>query len=74
VTGDPGGIVFTSVPVSHSAVNLAAAITGHAVGNTWIASQQGASASGLYTSPTTLAAGVTGLNATVGSGASLVVE
>jgi hypothetical protein len=74
LTGDPGGIVFTAVPVNYSAVNLAAAVAGQAVGNTWIAGQQGANGSGLYTSATTLAAGASGLNATVAAGASLVVQ
>jgi hypothetical protein len=73
-TGDPGGIVFSSVPSGHSAVNLTAAVTGYAVGNTWMPGQQGADGSGSYTTATTLSSGASGLNATVGTGASLVLE
>jgi hypothetical protein len=71
--GDPGGIVFSGVPAGHSAVNLSAAVTGYAVGNTWMAGQLGADGTGSYGTPTTLSAGAAGLNATVGTGASLVV-
>lgn len=70
---DPGNTTFTGVAVGHSAVNLTAAIQGFAVGNTWVPNVQGANATGLFTTPTTLAAGSSGLNATVATGASLVV-
>ncbi len=70
-TGDLGGIVFTNVGATFSAVRLEAPIAGFAVGNTWIPSQQGADATGLYVTPTTLQ-DTSGRNATVG-GATLVV-
>lgn len=72
-TGDPGGVVFTGVAATKSAVRLDAAIQGFAVGNTWVPNEQGADAGGLYTAPTTLTVG-TGRNATLATGATLVVQ
>jgi hypothetical protein len=72
-TADLGGITFTSVNASHAAVSLSAAIQGFAVGNTWMPNVQGASATGAYTSPTTIVGLTSGLNAFVTTGGSLVV-
>jgi hypothetical protein len=72
-TGDPGGITFTGVAATRSAVNLLAATQGHAIGNTWIPSVQGASAAGAFTSPLTIVGPASGANVTVAGGGSLVV-
>jgi hypothetical protein len=69
--GDDGGIVFTNVAATKSAVRLDAQIVGSAIGNTWIPNQQGADANGKYVTATTLTS--TGTNAAVIGGASLVV-
>jgi hypothetical protein len=67
-----GGNTFTRVAVNRSAVNLAAAVQGTAVDNTWMPNVQGASGLGLFTSPLRITGPASGLNATVASGASLV--
>jgi hypothetical protein len=68
-----GEISFSTVAVGHSAVNLQAPIQGVAVGNTWIPNVQGASAAGLFTTPTTITGPASGLNATVVGGGGLIV-
>jgi hypothetical protein len=72
-SASPGGITFTGVAASHSAVDLLSAIQGFAAGNTWMPGVQGANATGLFASPLTIAGPASGLNASVVSGGSLVV-
>jgi hypothetical protein len=65
--------VFSGVGATSSAVNLQALIAGTAVGNTWVASVQGADASGHFPAGTTLAGPQSGQNVTEPAGASLLM-
>ena len=74
-SASPGGLVFSNVPagVGASAVALSALIPATAIGNTWMPNVQGANASGLYTTTTTISGAAVGLNVTEPAGASVVM-
>jgi hypothetical protein len=72
-TGGEGKLVFGGVPAGVAAVHVESPIQGKAIGNTWLASQQGAGADGRYATATTLVGPVTGPNVTLAAGASLVL-
>lgn len=73
--GAAGNLTFSNTNGAKSAVHLTALIAGHAVGDTWTPSQQGADAAGHYTTATTLSStnGV-GRNVNLAAGATLVVK
>jgi len=72
-TASAGGVTFSGVPATFSAVALSAHIAATAIGDTWMPSVQGANASGRYTTPTTITGPASGLNVTEPAGASVVV-
>ncbi|HEY2517523.1 MAG TPA: right-handed parallel beta-helix repeat-containing protein [Polyangiaceae bacterium] len=69
-----GGVTFSGVAAGKTAVNLGAAIDGTAVGDTWLASTQGADSAGHFPASTTLSGPVSGQNATLVTGATLDVS
>ena len=73
-TASAGAVTFSGIATGKSAVSLAAAIDGNAVGDTWLANTQGADATGHYPASTTLSGPVTGQNASLVSGATLNVS
>jgi hypothetical protein len=72
--GSEGKLAFAAIPPGGSAVRLEAPIEGLAVGNLWVASQQGAGLDGRYAAATTFMGPVAGPNLTLTPGASLVVR
>jgi hypothetical protein len=69
-----GAVTFSGVGASSTAVNLTAAVAATAIGDTWLASVQGADTSGHFAAGTTLTGPVTGQNATLMTGATLNVS
>jgi hypothetical protein len=71
-----GGNSFAGVPVGagFAALSLQALVAAQGVGNTWIPLQQGADASGHYTTATTIAGPASGPNFSGPSGASVVMK
>lgn len=72
--GDLGGNVFSNVPVGKSALTLTGAGTANAIGNTWMASQQGADATGKYTTSPTVISSQVGRNVSTTPAGSVTVD
>lgn len=73
-TADPGAVIFQAITAPAVAVRLGATHQSSAVGNTWIANEQGADATGHYSAARTLTSIDVGRNAAVAPGSSLVVS
>lgn len=71
---DPGNNLMSAIPANAAAVNLAAAISGSAVGNTWMANEQGADAAGRYPAGTTGTGPVNGRNYELVAGSTLLIQ
>lgn len=71
---DPGNNLMSAIPANASAVSVLTPIRVDAVGNTWMANEQGADATGHYPASTTIAGPANGRNYELSAGASLVIE
>lgn len=73
-TLDPGGNTMSAIPTGAAAVAFTQALSGDAVGNTWMANEQGADATGHYPAGTTATGPANGRNYNLAAGATLVIE